>query len=67
MQKRIVTIHGMSFPWLKKNLFTAALEGTAVLLAVTSRIVIGYFESKCTKTSTYLLRGYSCFPKKEQK
>ncbi len=34
-------------------LFTAALEGTAVLLAVTSRIVTGYFESKCTKPSPY--------------
>jgi hypothetical protein len=36
----------------------------AVLLAVTSRIVTGYFESKCTKPSPYLLRGYSYFPKK---
>jgi len=45
-------------------LFTCALEGTAVLLAVTSRIVTGYFESKCTKPSSYLLRGYSYFQKK---
>jgi hypothetical protein len=74
MEKRIGTIPGLLYkkqalfallPWLKK-LFTAALEGAAVPLAVTSRIVTGYFESKCTKPSPYLLRGYSYFPKKEQ-
>jgi hypothetical protein len=49
---------------LAKDLFTAALQGAAVLLAVTSRIVTGYLKSKCTKPSPYLLPGYSYFPKK---